>query len=65
MCLAVAARIDGTVVNECLQGPRGTRSNDVRLGHASGVLPLDAKVAVRDGGPWAESVSPCIAPRAG
>jgi 2-methylaconitate cis-trans-isomerase PrpF len=29
----------------------------VRLGHASGVLPLDATVATRDGAPWAERVT--------
>ncbi len=64
MCLAVAARIEGTVVHECLQPAThgasragGPRSNDVRLGHASGVLPLDATVATRDGAPWAERVT--------
>jgi len=72
MCLAVAARIDGTIVNECLADgagnpleqathgqsrARGTPSNNVRLGHASGVLPLDAVVGVRDGAPWAERVT--------
>jgi 2-methylaconitate cis-trans-isomerase PrpF len=63
MCLAVAARIEGTLVNECLEqappGPsrsRGTRSN-IRLGHASGVLPLDARVTARDAGPFAERVT--------
>lgn len=40
MCLAVAARIDGTVVAECLS----TAGADVRLGHPSGVLPIDARV---------------------
>ena len=64
MCLAVAARIAGTVVHECLEQAihgasraGGTRFNDVRLGHASGVLPLDAKVMERDGAPWAERVT--------
>jgi hypothetical protein len=71
MCLAVAARIEGTLVNECMADgagnrldqatheasrPRGTRSNTV-LGHASGVLPLDAAVARKDGAPWAERVT--------
>ena len=42
MCLAVAARIDGTVVSECAGG----RVGDLRLGHPSGVLPIDG-----DGGP--------------
>ena len=64
MCLAVAARIEGTLVHECLKQAThgasrasGPRSNDVRLGHASGVLPLDARVATRDGAPWAERVT--------
>jgi len=56
MCLAVAARIEGTVVHEASR-PRGTRSNNIRLGHASGVLPLDAAVAIRDGSAWAERVT--------
>jgi 2-methylaconitate cis-trans-isomerase PrpF len=54
MCLAVAARIDGTVVAEAV---RGAASGDVRLGHPSGVLPIAAAVAVRDGEPWAERVT--------
>ena len=53
MCLAVAARIQGTLVSECAGAARG----DVRLGHPSGVLPIDATVAVRDGAPWAERVT--------
>jgi 2-methylaconitate isomerase len=53
MCLAVAARIDGTVVHEV--ATKGAR--DVRLGHASGVLPLDAAVTTRDGQAWAERVT--------
>ena len=72
MCLAVAAQIDGTVVNECMMTAaktrldqathgasraRGTRSNDVRLGHPSGVLPIAAGVGTRDGAPWAERVT--------
>ena len=54
MCLAVAARIDGTVVRECASGPDDA---DVRLGHPSGVLPLDARVGRRDGAPYAERVT--------
>ncbi len=54
MCLAVAARIDGTVVRECSTARDG---KDVRLGHPSGVLPLDARVALKDGKPWAERVT--------
>jgi 2-methylaconitate isomerase len=62
MCLAVAARIEGTVVHEALgthdpSRAGGPRSNDVRLGHASGVLPLDATVKIRDGAAWAERVT--------
>jgi 2-methylaconitate cis-trans-isomerase PrpF len=54
MCLAVAARIDGTVVAEAT---RGVGSADIRLGHPSGVLPIAAAVSVRDGEPWAERVT--------
>jgi 2-methylaconitate cis-trans-isomerase PrpF len=53
MCLAVAARIEGTVVHEVTR----PRPGDVVLGHPSGVLPLDASVGVKDGGPWAEKVT--------
>jgi 2-methylaconitate cis-trans-isomerase PrpF len=53
MCLAVAARIDGTVVHECA----GSATGDVRLGHPSGVLPIAAAVKTRDGAPWAEHVT--------
>jgi 2-methylaconitate cis-trans-isomerase PrpF len=76
MCLAVAARIEGTVVHECVtrdEEPRGatpypgqathgssraggSRSNDIRLGHPSGVLPIDASVVTQDGQPYAERV---------
>jgi len=70
MCLAVAARLDGTLVHEAMNGSggrleqpthgtsraSGTRSN-IRLGHPSGVLPLDAAVSQRDGEPWAERVT--------
>ncbi len=53
MCLAVAARIDGTVVSECA----GSRGGDLRLGHPSGVLPIAAAVGRRDGQAWAERVT--------
>ena len=53
MCLAVAARIEGTVVHEASGAPKG----DVRLGHPSGVLPIDATVGSRDGSRWAERVT--------
>jgi 2-methylaconitate isomerase len=54
MCLAVAARIEDTVVRECSTAEDGT---DVRLGHPSGVLPLDARVVLRDGRGWAQQVT--------
>ena len=69
MCLAVAARIPGTVVAECLASrdlraghPRPypckrPRSNDVRLGHPSGVLPIAARVSTEGGEPRAETVT--------
>ena len=53
MCVGVAARIPGTVVHEVASG----RNGDVRLGQPSGVLPIDASVATRDGAPWAEKVT--------
>jgi 2-methylaconitate cis-trans-isomerase PrpF len=53
MCLAVAARLTGTVVHEAAR----SAARDVRLGHPSGVLPLDAAVSVQDGAPWAERVT--------
>jgi hypothetical protein len=53
MCLAVAARIEGTVVHEVARKHPG----DVVLGHPSGVLPLDASVGLKDGQPWAEKVT--------
>jgi len=53
MCLAVAARIEGTIVHECVAG----REGDVRLGHPSGVLPVAAAVTSRHGAPWAERVT--------
>jgi len=53
MCLAVAARVEGTLVHEVARAHPG----DVVLGHPSGVLPLDAAVRLKDGGPWAERVT--------
>ncbi len=53
MCLAVAARLPGTVVHECARGGAG----DLRLGHPSGMLPIAATVTARDGEPWAERVT--------
>ena len=53
MCVGVATRIPGTVVHDVASG----RSGDIRLGHPSGVLPIDASVTVKDGAPWAEKVT--------
>jgi 2-methylaconitate cis-trans-isomerase PrpF len=53
MCLAVAARIPGSVVQECVASPSG----DVRLGHPSGVLPIAARVDTAGGEPRAETVT--------
>jgi 2-methylaconitate isomerase len=53
MCLGVAARLDGTVVRECV----GNASHDIRLGHPSGMLPIDAAVRLRGGAAWAERVT--------
>jgi hypothetical protein len=54
MCLAVAARIEGSLVHEASTADAG---RDVRLGHPSGVLPLDAAVSRQNGEPWAERVT--------
>jgi len=53
MCVAVAARIDGTVVHEAV----ANRTGDVQLGHPSGVLPIAAAVGTKGGAPWAEKVT--------
>lgn len=53
MCLAVAARVPGTLVHECCRPGNA----DLRLGHPSGVLPIAAAVSLRDGEPWAERVT--------
>ncbi len=52
MCLAVAARIPGTVVHEAARGGAG----DIRLGHPSGVQTINAVVAETPEGPLAEKV---------
>ena len=54
MCLAVAARLEGTVVRECSTAPDDA---DVRLAHPSGVLPLDARVVSEGGRPHADRVT--------
>jgi hypothetical protein len=53
MCLAVAARIPGTLVHECARAGSG----DLRLGHPSGATPIAASVVTRDGAAWAERVT--------
>jgi 2-methylaconitate cis-trans-isomerase PrpF len=53
MCLAVAARVAGTVAAECV----ASREGDVRIGQPSGVLPVAASVVTRHGEPWAEGVT--------
>lgn len=55
MCLAVAARIPGTVVAEAAGGPRP--AGDVRIGHPSGVLAVAAEVAPGPAGPVARRVT--------
>ena len=54
MCLAVAARLEGTVVREC---STAADDADVRLAHPSGVLPLDARVVSEGGRPHADRVT--------
>ena len=46
MCLAVAAKIDGSVVAECARPAARAGDADVRLGHPSGVLPIAARVVI-------------------
>ena len=52
MCLAVAARIPGTVVYEAARSGTG----DIRLGHPSGVQTINAVVSNTPEGPKAEKV---------
>ena len=52
MCLAVAARIPGTVVHEAARSGTG----DIRLGHPSGVQTINAVVSNTPEGPKAEKV---------
>jgi len=54
MCLAVAARIHGTVVKEML---RGAPAADLRLAHPSGVLPINAIVEQKASQWWARQVT--------
>jgi 2-methylaconitate cis-trans-isomerase PrpF len=56
MCAAVAARIDGGVVNKML-GPTVSEAGPVRLGTPSGILPVGAGVTVANGTWTAERVT--------
>ena len=47
MCLSVAARIEGTVVNQAM---RGAQAGDVRIAHPSGIIDLAAEVS--NAGGW-------------
>jgi len=48
LCLAVAARIPGTVVNDAI-AKAALAAKALRIGTPSGVFPVDAEVAVTDG----------------
>ncbi|MCZ6533066.1 MAG: PrpF family protein, partial [SAR324 cluster bacterium] len=49
MCLAVAARIEGSLAQQAARPPHGA-AGDLRLAHPSGVLPVAATVTRDDGG---------------
>lgn len=55
VALAVAAALPGTVV-ERLLGGSASPNRIVRLGHASGVLPVGAEASLRDGAVVADKV---------
>ena len=64
MCLAVAARIPGTVAHEAAALPGA--AGDVRIGHPSGILPVaDRRAARARRRPRGSRRSPSTAPRAG
>lgn len=48
MCAAVAARVPGTIVQALCRSP-ATPGAPVRIGHGSGVLPVDATVSIENG----------------
>lgn len=52
MCLAVAAKIEGTLVHDIVFGV-----DDMRIGNPSGVLPVEAEVEMNESGPLAHSVT--------
>ena len=53
MCLAVACRIPGTICNGIMSKEEG----NVRISNPSGILPLDAKVEIRNTTPFALQVT--------
>jgi hypothetical protein len=52
MCLVSAASVPGTVVHACMRSNKEV--GDVRIAHASGVLPVAATVRVENGQPRLE-----------
>lgn len=56
MCLAVAARIEGTVVQEAI-GSAPAPFPDLRLAHPSGVIPINAVVERKGAEWWARHVT--------
>jgi 2-methylaconitate isomerase len=52
LCLVSAANVPGTVVHASMRAAR--ESSDVRIAHASGILPVAATVSVVDGEPRVE-----------
>ena len=48
-----AGNLGRDVVHELASG----RPGDIRLGHPSGILPIDASVKTKDGAAWAEQVT--------
>lgn len=51
MCLAVAAAIPGTVAHETRR-PQSEGSGDLRIGHATGILPVKASIRHQDAEGW-------------
>jgi len=52
MCIAIAASIRGTIVNEIADGAAST-SRPLVIEHASGLLPVNSRVSYVDGQPFA------------
>ncbi|MFL2933351.1 MAG: 2-methylaconitate cis-trans isomerase PrpF family protein [Thalassobaculaceae bacterium] len=53
MCLAIACRVPGTICNDIVADGEG----DVRISNPSGILPLDAKVVIKNATPFALQVT--------